>query len=224
MNFFELFLCGLNGNLYIMIPIVILSLFFIFKFICALVDEYIAAAIDYIVNRYKIGEAIAGVTLIALANGAGDVVTAIVASGSADGVAYNIGALFGAGLFVCTIVMTFTITGYKDPEKEGKWGPITVSKNTIYRDMPFYIVTVLFVVFCGIYGEITWWTSSIMLFIYVALVIVVYIQGRNEEKTKEKEPASPMKKNGEVELTNKDDGASKPLLGGLSALKQASAD
>merc|ERR1712195_299161 len=115
-----------------MIPIVILALFFIFKFICALVDEYIAAAIDYIVNRYKIGEAIAGVTLIALANGAGDVVTAIVASGSADGVAYNVGALFGAGLFVCTIVMTFTITGYKDPENEGKWGPITVSKNTIY--------------------------------------------------------------------------------------------
>merc|ERR1712166_1681714 len=183
MNFFRLFLCGFNGNLWIMVPFTIIVLYFIFKFICALVDEYIAASIEYIVEEYKISDAFAGVTLIALANGAGDVVTAIVASGSADGVAYNIGALFGAGLFVCTIVMTFTITGYKDPEKEGKWGPITVSKNTIYRDMPFYIVTVLFVVFCGIYGEITWWTSSVMLFIYVALVIVVYIQGKKEEKT-----------------------------------------
>ena len=162
-------------------------------------------------------------TLIALANGAGDVVTAIVASGSADGVAYNIGALFGAGLFVCTIVMTFTITGYKDPNNEGKWGPITVSKNTIHRDMPFYIVTVAFVVFCGIYGEITWWTSSIMLFLYVALVIVVYIQGRSEEKPKDDDKPAE-KKSGEVELTNKDDGASKPLLGDLAALKESHPD
>ena len=94
-----------------MAPIIILYLLWIFKFICALVDEYIAASIEYIVDEYKISEAFAGVTLIALANGAGDVVTAIVASGSSDGVAYNIGALFGAGLFVCTIVMTFTIIG-----------------------------------------------------------------------------------------------------------------
>lgn len=92
-----------------MIPFVLVSLFLIFKFICALVDQYIAASIEFICNRYKINDALAGVTLIALANGAGDVVTAIVASGGADGVAYNIGALFGAGLFVCTIVMTFTI-------------------------------------------------------------------------------------------------------------------
>ena len=54
-------------------------------------------------------EAMAGVTLLALANGAGDVVTAIVASGSTEGVAYNIGALFGAGLFVCAMVIYLTI-------------------------------------------------------------------------------------------------------------------
>jgi len=85
------------------------------------------------------------VTLIALANGAGDVVTAIVASGGSDGVAYNIGALFGAGLFVCTIVMTFTIMA--SPIQ-----PIVVNVNTIYRDMTFYIISTAFVVFMGVYG------------------------------------------------------------------------
>ena len=83
--------------------------------------------------------------MIALANGAGDVVTAIVASGGDDGVAYNIGALFGAGLFVCTIVMTFTILA--SPVQ-----PIIVNVNTIYRDMSFYILSTLVVVACGIYG------------------------------------------------------------------------
>lgn len=43
-------------------------------------------------------EALAAVTLLALANGAGDVITALVASGTTGGLAYNIGAIYGAGL------------------------------------------------------------------------------------------------------------------------------
>ena len=51
----------------------------------------------------------AGVTLIALANGAGDVITAIVASGSDGGISYNIGSLYGAGFFVCSVKYIFII-------------------------------------------------------------------------------------------------------------------
>lgn len=51
----------------------------------------------------------AGVTLLAFANGAGDVITAIVASDSKEGISYNIGSLYGAGLFVCTLVLSLTI-------------------------------------------------------------------------------------------------------------------
>lgn len=121
------------------------------------------------------GDAIAGCTLIALANGAGDVVTAIVASGGEDGVAYNVGALFGAGLFVCTLTLTITIM--KSPEQ-----PIVVDKNTVYRDIPFFIVATLYIIWNGIYGTITWWSSAIMLAMYALLVIVVYFQGEPEEK------------------------------------------
>lgn len=48
-------------------------------------------------------DAFAAVTLLALANGAGDVITAIVASGAPGGVSYNIGALYGAGFFVTAV-------------------------------------------------------------------------------------------------------------------------
>jgi len=44
-----------------------------------------------------------------LANGAGDVITALVAGSSAGGVSYNIGSLYGAGFFVCSIVISLTI-------------------------------------------------------------------------------------------------------------------
>jgi hypothetical protein len=46
---------------------------------------------------------------LALANGAGDVITAVVSSDTEGGVAYNIGALFGAGFFVCSMVIALTI-------------------------------------------------------------------------------------------------------------------
>lgn len=57
----------------------------------------------------KISEALAAVTLLALANGAGDVITAIVA-GSAPGsagISYDVGALYGAGFFVCAVETNF---------------------------------------------------------------------------------------------------------------------
>jgi sodium/potassium/calcium exchanger 6 len=57
----------------------------------------------------------AAVTLLALANGAGDVITAIVASGSDGGISYNIGALYGAGLFCMSIVIATTIKNSKVP-------------------------------------------------------------------------------------------------------------
>jgi sodium/potassium/calcium exchanger 6 len=61
------------------------------------VEEYLAPAISYISEWLNLSEALAAVTLLALANGAGDVITALVASGSSDGLSYNIGSIYGAG-------------------------------------------------------------------------------------------------------------------------------
>jgi len=109
----------------------------------------------------------AGVTILALANGAGDVVTAIVASGTSGGVSYNIGALFGAGLFVCSIVICLTILQSKND--------IIVNANTIYRDIGFYIAAGLLVIFYAWYQSIPWWGAVSLLCLYLLLVIVVWI-------------------------------------------------
>jgi sodium/potassium/calcium exchanger 6 len=133
---------------------------------CDVVDEYVGESIVYITKWLKISEALAGVTLLALANGAGDLITAIVSAESEEGVNYNIGALFGAGLFVISIVLTFTI-------KNASEKPIKVDPECIYRDVLMYILGVLTVIAIGIYGWITWWTSVIMLLEYCALVATV---------------------------------------------------
>ncbi len=71
--------CAMDGGLYYFLPVAICIIFYIFRFISSTVEEYIAGGITYIAEYLKMSEALAAVTLLALANGAGDVITAIVA-------------------------------------------------------------------------------------------------------------------------------------------------
>lgn len=96
----------------------------------------------YLAKYLKLSEALAGVTLLAFSNGAGDVITAIVASSSDEGISYNIGSLFGAGLFVLTIVIALTI---KNSPTE-----IIIPRDVVYRDIGFYILATLLVIYFGI--------------------------------------------------------------------------
>lgn len=84
-------------------------MFYVFMVIQFTIEKYVAPSISKISDSLKLSEAMAAVTLLAVANGAGDVITALVASGSDDGIAYNIGSLFGAGLFCTSFIMCNTI-------------------------------------------------------------------------------------------------------------------
>ena len=137
------------------------------KFICATVEDYVAPAIVYLSEYLNLSESLAGVTLIAFANGAGDVLTAIVASDSKEGISYNVGALYGAGLFVITLVVALTII---NSDKE-----IVVSKSFIFRDILFYIFATVVTIAIGIYGQITMLNSILLLVLYFLLVIIVII-------------------------------------------------
>ena len=79
-----------------------------------MVEEYLAPAIAFLSEWLNLPEALGAVTLLALANGAGDVVTAIVASSENGGLSYNVGAIYGAGLvsFKPYIVRVFNCCGY----------------------------------------------------------------------------------------------------------------
>ena len=163
-------MCDIEGNLFLFSLVAFFTVLTVFRFTCDVVDEYIAESLVYLSKVLKLSEALAGVTLLALANGAGDLLTAIVASDSAEGVSYNIGALLGAGLFVITIVLYFTINSTKKL--------IIIDESTVNRDVLFYIAGILLIVVCGIWGYLTWWTSVIMLFIYALLVFVVWYQDK----------------------------------------------
>ena len=57
-----------------------------------------------------------GVTLVAFANGAPDIIFSVAAGGFEGGVSYSIGSLFGAGFFVITIVFGLVTKICEDAE------------------------------------------------------------------------------------------------------------
>jgi len=107
---------------------------------------------------------------LALANGAGDVITALVSSKTSDGISYNIGALYGAGLFCCSLTISLVIL------KSEK--PIKVAKTIIYRDVVFYLIATILTLIFALMEEITIVTSLLFILLYITLVVIVYYQGR----------------------------------------------
>ena len=167
-NFYEVYFCQLDNKFIFFLPLFCLAVFLIFKYTSIAVDEYIAEGIQRISNALGLSESLAAVTLLALANGAGDVITALVASGAEGGVSYNIGALYGAGLFVCSFVVALCI--FKSEK------PIVFDPMIIFRDIGVYIVSTLATLGFALYGEITVWSSLILLALYVVLVLIVVIE------------------------------------------------
>jgi Ca2+/Na+ antiporter len=66
---------------------------------------------EYVLNIDRVSNHLfnLSVTILSLANGAGDVMTAVVASGSDEGIKIVIGSIFGASLFLTTVVLAAVI-------------------------------------------------------------------------------------------------------------------
>jgi sodium/potassium/calcium exchanger 6 len=82
----------------------------LFRLISDASDDYLAIALNRLSIRFKFSEALTGVTLLALANGAPDVISSMVAGGDDGGTLISIGALYGASLFVCNFVFSSVIS------------------------------------------------------------------------------------------------------------------
>ena len=166
-NYYYMQYCWFDGNPYQFIMIMVIIIFFIFRYVSSVVDEYIADGIEKISDALGLSEAQAAVTLLAQANGAGDVITAIVAGGSAGGVNYNVGALFGAGQFVASFVVALCILQ--------STSTIVFEKGIIYRDIGFYILSTQVTLCFAWQGAIYYYSAIILLSQYVIYVLVTVL-------------------------------------------------
>lgn len=111
MNLLKIQFCGLGGSWILSALMFVFLVRYLIKLIDHITDNYVSSAIAKISERLKLSQAMAGVTLLALANGATDIITVIVASSdnSKEGDDLAIGSLFGASLFGITFVLAYVI-------------------------------------------------------------------------------------------------------------------
>ena len=85
-----------------------------FDLIAYLCEEFISSAVARLSKRLKISEAVAGATLLAVANGSSDIITVIISTdGEGEDFDLAIGILFGASLFIGTFVLASVILNSK---------------------------------------------------------------------------------------------------------------
>lgn len=73
------------------------------------IEKYVAPGLTKISDTLKLSSAVADATLIAFANGAGDIITAVVSSEEDEGINISIGQLYGSGLFILSLILGFVI-------------------------------------------------------------------------------------------------------------------
>ena len=121
---------GQTGKVIALVPIgALLTLIFMYS-LSSTADDYLSPSLEFLTVKLKISESLAGVTLLALGNGAPDIFSAISAKDSA---LLRICNLVGSTLFISTIVQVLTV-------KAAQGSKIKVTPLFFLRDLIFYIL------------------------------------------------------------------------------------
>ena len=91
---------------YALIPIGGFLLYVFMYLLLTTADDYLSPTLEFLTNKLKISESVAGVTLLALGNGAPDVFAAISAKKST---VLRISNLVGSTIFISTICQVATV-------------------------------------------------------------------------------------------------------------------
>ncbi len=139
-----------------------------FNILGSVAETYLTPVLTRISTALQLSETISGVTLLAFANGAPDILSVISAGGEEDGIYIAIGNLFGACLFAATLVIGKCITACPKP--------IVMQPASWNRDLIFYMLALVMVLIYGVMGHIHLWMAFSFFGVYVIyLGVVIYV-------------------------------------------------
>ncbi|XP_043831343.1 mitochondrial sodium/calcium exchanger protein isoform X2 [Dromiciops gliroides] len=147
------------------VTLYVLWLFYLFLFLAVTAEKFFCPNLSAISTTLKLSHNVAGVTFLAFGNGAPDVFSAVVAFSNARTAGLAIGALFGAGVLVTTVVAG-GITIIR---------PFTAASRPFFRDIIFYIVAI-FLTFTALYiGKVTlaWSLGYLGLYLFYVFTVVL---------------------------------------------------
>lgn len=172
-NFFKIRYCTLPqstvGTL-LFYGLVLLLLVMAFYLLGQIASSYLTPVLTKISLALNLSETLSGVTLLAFANGAPDIIASYSAGGAPGGIYITIGNLFGACLFCSTLVLGRCIS--VSP------GPVQMDKYQWLRDLVFYVLAALLLLSYGIIETIQKWMVAVFFGIYLCYIGIVLYQDR----------------------------------------------
>ncbi|XP_051489580.1 LOW QUALITY PROTEIN: mitochondrial sodium/calcium exchanger protein [Apus apus] len=142
-----------------------LWLLYLFIILGVTAEKFFCPNLSAISTNLKLSHNVAGVTFLAFGNGAPDVFSAVVAFSDPRTAGLAVGAVFGAGVFVTTVVAG-GIALVK---------PFTAASRPFLRDVIFYMVAVFLTFMVLYFGRITLGEALGYLGLYVFYVLAVVL-------------------------------------------------
>ncbi|XP_018087759.1 solute carrier family 8 (sodium/lithium/calcium exchanger), member B1 S homeolog isoform X1 [Xenopus laevis] len=143
----------------------VLWLLYLFIILAVTAEKFFCPNLSAISRILRLSHNVAGVTFLAFGNGAPDVFSALAAFSDSRTAGLAIGALFGAGVFVTTVV-----AGGISIVK-----PFTAASRPFLRDIVFYISAIFLTFFVLYQGYVTLAEALVYLLLYLVYVFVVVL-------------------------------------------------
>uniref|UniRef100_A0A914Q9U8 Sodium/calcium exchanger membrane region domain-containing protein n=1 Tax=Panagrolaimus davidi TaxID=227884 RepID=A0A914Q9U8_9BILA len=132
-------------------------------------DDFFCHSISTIVDHHKISQSIAGVTLMALGNGANDIFSIISSMVNTNNpkAGLAIGTMLGGGAFV-TMIVFGTVILVK---------PFKIAKFATLRDLGIYIIGIGWIAFIMLFDtKMYFWQPFVFLILYLIYVAIIVFE------------------------------------------------
>ena len=172
-----------------MVPVGGLLLFIAMYTLSSTADIYLTPALETITVTFKLSDSLAGVTLLALGNGAPDVFSGIAAANEKTiDAAKSICVLLGGTTFITSVVVAMsTFAANENPDPHGpKQRRIKVTPRFFIRDISFLLAAVIYILIVMLGVKFINLPIAIgFLLIYVLYVVLVVVQSRRAKNEEE---------------------------------------
>lgn len=187
-SFFESFRYGLDecksSNIQVARTVLTLVwLMVLFYLLGSTASDYFSCTLEKLSDTLKLSPAVAGVTLLAIGNGAPDVfssVAAFVSSDKAGGIGFS--CVLGGALFITTVVSgTVALVTDKGPNKENLQ---KINLLCFVRDATFLLASSAVLIVIILDGKVYLWEAALFLSVYAVYAVVVWAIEGLENRSK----------------------------------------
>eukprot|EP00035_Acanthoeca_spectabilis_P001648 m.81738 g.81738 ORF g.81738 m.81738 type:complete len:571 (+) comp11029_c0_seq2:179-1891(+) len=176
-DYLEIAYCDMSGNLGAAFVALIAWLAFLFINLVLVVDSRIVPNINTVAKCLGMSDSLAGMTLLALGNGAADIFSAVAAvNASKDGANFAISGLLGGGLYVVAVVAGVIAHNF-EPE---------ITMQRVGSDAGWYMIALASVALVASDKQFRLWECIIFIVIYCTYVVYSLVAERIEAANSKK--------------------------------------